>query len=91
MTRLHDLYASQGQSPWLDNIRRGPAQAGTLGYWIGEPHARQGFMREAIKAVVHYAFQTLDLSRAERQERCQQLMKQFGIEHIASKLLFHEL
>jgi len=49
----------------LDNIRRGPAQAGTLGYWIGASHARQGYMREAIEAVVHYAFQTLDLSRVE--------------------------
>ncbi len=49
----------------LDNIRRGPAQAGTLGYWTGEPFARQGYMREAIKAVVHYAFTRLDLSRIE--------------------------
>ncbi|WP_299784869.1 GNAT family protein [uncultured Marivita sp.] len=49
----------------LDNIRRGPAQAGTLGYWIGEPFARQGYMREAIDAVVHYAFDRLDLSRIE--------------------------
>ena len=49
----------------LDNIRRGPSQAGTTGYWIGQPFARQGYMREAIQAVVHYAFQTLDLSRIE--------------------------
>ncbi|MBD3763522.1 MAG: GNAT family N-acetyltransferase [Rhodobacterales bacterium] len=49
----------------LDNIRRGPAQAGTLGYWIGAPHARQGYMREAILAVVHHAFTVLDLSRIE--------------------------
>ncbi|PHQ78507.1 MAG: 30S ribosomal protein S5 alanine N-acetyltransferase [Thalassobium sp.] len=49
----------------LDNIRRGPAQAGTTGYWIGEPYARQGYMREAIGAVVHHAFQILDLSRIE--------------------------
>lgn len=49
----------------LDNIRRGPAQAGTLGYWIGQPHARQGYMREAIDSVVHYTFRTLDLSRVE--------------------------
>jgi len=34
----------------LDNIRRGPAQAGTLGYWIGAQHARQGFMREAAQS-----------------------------------------
>lgn len=49
----------------LDNIRRGPAQAATLGYWIGEVHARQGYMREAIGAVVHHAFRELDLSRVE--------------------------
>lgn len=49
----------------LDNIRRGPAQAGTLGYWVGAPHARKGFMCEAIQAVVHYGFSQLDLSRVE--------------------------
>ena len=49
----------------LDNIRRGPSQAGTLGYWIGINHARKGYMREAIEAVVHYAFQRMDLSRLE--------------------------
>jgi ribosomal-protein-alanine N-acetyltransferase len=49
----------------LDNIRRGPAQAGTLGYWVGEPYARQGYMREAITAIAHHAFQALDLSRIE--------------------------
>ncbi len=49
----------------LDNIRRGPAQAGTLGYWVGAPFARQGYMREAISAVVHHAFSDMDLSRIE--------------------------
>ncbi len=49
----------------LDNIRRGPAQAGTIGYWIGAPFARQGYMKEAIAAMVHHAFNRLDLSRVE--------------------------
>jgi len=49
----------------LDNIRRGPAQSGTLGYWTGEVHARQGYMREAIAAMLHHAFTKLDLSRIE--------------------------
>ena len=49
----------------LDNIRRGPAQAGTLGYWTGQSFARNGYMREAIGAVVHHAFTRLDLSRIE--------------------------
>ncbi|MBV0890541.1 GNAT family N-acetyltransferase [Paracoccus sp. Z118] len=49
----------------LDNIRRGPAQMGTLGYWIGAPFARQGYMAEAIGAMVDHAFGPLDLSRIE--------------------------
>lgn len=49
----------------LDGIRRGPAQMGTLGYWIGTPFARQGYMREAIGAVVTHSFGTMDLSRIE--------------------------
>ena len=49
----------------LDNIRRGPSQAGTLGYWTGERFARRGYMREAINALVHYAFTKMDLSRIE--------------------------
>jgi len=49
----------------LDNIRRGPAQSGTLGYWMGQSHARQGYMREAIEALAHHSFRRLDLSRLE--------------------------
>lgn len=49
----------------LDNIRRGPAQSGSIGYWIGQPHARQGYMREAIAALVAHAFDALELSRVE--------------------------
>ena len=49
----------------LDNIRRGPTQSGTLGYWIGEEFARCGYMTEAINALVQYAFTELDLSRIE--------------------------
>lgn len=49
----------------LDNIRRGPVQSGVLGYWIGAEFARQGYMREAILAMVHHAFSAMDLSRIE--------------------------
>jgi len=49
----------------MDNIRRGPAQAATLGYWIGAPFAREGYMKEAIEALVHYGFTQMDLSRIE--------------------------
>jgi transaldolase len=34
MTKLHDLYQQQGQSPWLDNLRRDWIHDGTLQGWI---------------------------------------------------------
>jgi len=49
----------------LSNIRRQPAQAATLGYWVGEAHARQGYMTEALAVVREHAFAVLDLSRLE--------------------------
>jgi ribosomal-protein-alanine N-acetyltransferase len=49
----------------LDNIRRGPSQSAQVGYWVGEAFARQGYMTEALAAVVHHAFTVLDLSRVE--------------------------
>ena len=49
----------------LDNIRRGPSQSASVGYWIGPEFSRQGFMSEALAAVVDHAFGALDLSRVE--------------------------
>ena len=34
MSRLHDLFTEQGQSPWLDNLRRDWLQSGELGRWV---------------------------------------------------------
>jgi [ribosomal protein S5]-alanine N-acetyltransferase len=49
----------------LANIRRGCAQAGSLGYWMGAAFARQGFMTAAVGAVVPFAFTSLRLHRIE--------------------------
>ncbi|HUS53880.1 MAG TPA: GNAT family protein [Thermohalobaculum sp.] len=49
----------------LSNVRRQPAQAATLGYWVGEEYALQGYMTEAILVVRQHAFSSLDLSRLE--------------------------
>ena len=49
----------------LSNIRREPADAGTLGYWTGAPYAAQGYMTEALSALRQFAFRELDLSRLE--------------------------
>ena len=33
----------------LSNVRRGVAETGSLGYWIGERYARQGYMTEGLR------------------------------------------
>ena len=49
----------------LANIRRGVAQAGSLGYWMGLPFVRHGYMTAAVRAVIPFAFSTLRLHRLE--------------------------
>jgi hypothetical protein len=33
----------------LANVRRGIVQAGTIGYWVGQPHANRGYMTSALR------------------------------------------
>lgn len=49
----------------LANIRRGVAQAGSLGYWMGQPYVRQGYMTAAVRAIILFAFASLRLHRLE--------------------------
>ena len=49
----------------IGNIRHGVSQSGQIGYWIGERYAGQGFMLEAVRLVIHFAFETLRLHRIE--------------------------
>ena len=49
----------------LANIRRGVAQSGSLGYWVGVAHARRGYMTAALGALIPAAFDVLRLHRLE--------------------------
>jgi len=49
----------------LTNVRRGVAQAASLGYWIGLPYARRGFMSAGVRALLPFAFEALRLHRVE--------------------------
>jgi ribosomal-protein-alanine N-acetyltransferase len=49
----------------LAHIRRGVAQAASLGYWMGLPFARHGYMTAAVRAIIPFAFTTLRLHRLE--------------------------
>jgi [ribosomal protein S5]-alanine N-acetyltransferase len=49
----------------IGNVRRGVAQTGSIGYWMGEPFAGKGLMKEALEAVVSVSFGALQLNRLE--------------------------
>ena len=49
----------------LSNVRRGVTQSCSLGYWIGEPYARNGYMRDALRALVPFVFEEMGLRRVE--------------------------
>lgn len=67
----------------LSNVRRGVAGTGSLGYWIGAPFARQGYMTEAVGCVLDFAFGQLGLNRVEaacleRNEASRRLLERCG-------------
>lgn len=49
----------------LSNVRRGVCQAASLGYWMGEPYAGQGYMKAAVTALLPVAYEVLHLRRIE--------------------------
>ena len=49
----------------LSNLRRGVSETASLGYWIGEPYARQGYMTAALPLVLDFSFDRLHLHRVE--------------------------
>lgn len=49
----------------IANVRRGVVQAASVGYWIGEPFARQGYMFEALQLALDFCFGSLNLHRVE--------------------------
>ncbi|MFP3901076.1 MAG: transaldolase [Acidimicrobiia bacterium] len=70
MSRLHDLYYEHGQSPWLDNLRRGWLTGGELARWV-EDGVRgvtwnPTIFQKAIAGSAEYDDQIADLVAANR-------------------------
>ena len=42
-----------------------PSRRAEIGYALGRPYWGSGYMHQALQALLHYAFQTLDLNRLE--------------------------
>jgi [ribosomal protein S5]-alanine N-acetyltransferase len=78
----------------LGHLRRGVAQCGVIGYWMGERFAGKGFMGEAVDVIKRHAFGTLGLHRLEAacipdNHRSIRLLKNAGFEfegHLRSYL-----
>ncbi len=49
----------------MANVRYGVVKSASIGYWIGAPYARQGYMAEAISMTLEFAFIKLNLHRIE--------------------------
>lgn len=49
----------------LSNVRRGVAQACSMGYWIGLPFARRGYVSSAVDLAKGHVFGALGLHRIE--------------------------
>lgn len=49
----------------LSNVRRGVTQSCSLGYWMGQHHAGQGYMSDAVRSVLGFVFNDLGLHRLE--------------------------
>lgn len=78
----------------ISNIRRGVAQSCSLGYWVGESWSGKGYMTEAARALIPFAFDRAGLHRIEAaclltNEPSQKLLRRVGFkdEGVARKYL----
>ena len=62
---IFDKFQTLLGSITIENIRKGPSNAATLGYWLGKEHTGKGFMKEALLAIIDFCFNTLNISRLE--------------------------
>lgn len=67
----------------LNNMMRGISMSCGLGYWVGEAHARQGVMTEALGCLLPFVFDTLGMHRLEaaclpENEPSQRLLRKLG-------------
>lgn len=67
----------------IADIRRGVAMSCSVGYWVGEPYARRGFMSEGVSVILTHIFETLRMHRVEAaclpaNEASQRLLRRLG-------------
>jgi ribosomal-protein-alanine N-acetyltransferase len=70
----------------LSNARRGVSQSISIGYWIGTPFIRQGYMTAALRGLIPFVFNNLGYHRIEAaclpsNVASRQLLEICGFEH----------
>ncbi|RZJ32290.1 MAG: N-acetyltransferase [Brevundimonas sp.] len=70
----------------LSNVRRGVAETGTVGYWIGSRFAGRGLGTAAVRALIRFAFSELKLHRVEascvpHNAASRRVLEKAGFEH----------
>ncbi|WP_154723509.1 GNAT family N-acetyltransferase [Ilumatobacter coccineus] len=68
----------------LNNVIRGAMQSCTVGYWIDQAHAGNGYTAEGVVLVLQFAFEQLGLHRVEicivpRNHRSRRIVEKLGI------------
>ena len=78
----------------INNVIRGAMQSGTIGYWIDQARAGNGYVAEGVVVVLQFAFEQLGLHRVEicivpRNLRSRRIMEKLRIreEGIAQRYL----
>lgn len=69
----------------INNVSRGAAQYGWLGYWIDKDKEGQSLMYEGLDAILRFSFSVLKLKRMnaatlKKNARSQKLLKRLGFE-----------
>ncbi len=49
----------------LSQVRRGVTQSCSIGYWVGKSYERKGNMKAAVRAIIPFVFDILQLHRLE--------------------------
>lgn len=70
----------------LTNARRGVSQCISVGYWIGEPYCKQGYMGAALSSLLPFVFNNLGFHRIEAaclpsNAASRRLLEKCGFEH----------
>ena len=49
----------------LGTVHRGPFQSASIGYWVDQRHAGNGYVPEGVALIIRYGFDDLHLHRIE--------------------------